>query len=41
MTNRKSPRVEQIEQRAYELCLERGGENGRDIDDWLSPPKEN
>jgi hypothetical protein len=32
--------TEQIEQRAYELYLERGGEDGRDLDDWLAAEKE-
>jgi hypothetical protein len=40
MTNRKLPTAEQIERRAYELYLERGGEEGRDVDDWLAAEKE-
>jgi Protein of unknown function (DUF2934) len=28
--------VEQIERRAYELYLERGGEDGDDLTDWLA-----
>lgn len=39
MTNRKLP-TEQIGQRAYELYLERGGEDGRDVEDWLAAEKE-
>lgn len=27
---------EQIAQRAYEMYLDRGGEDGHDIDDWLT-----
>ena len=27
-------------QRAYELYLERGGKDGRDIDDWLTAERE-
>jgi Protein of unknown function (DUF2934) len=40
MTNPKLPTAEQIEQRAYELYLERGGEDGRDVEDWLAAEKE-
>lgn len=40
MTNPKSISPEQIEQRAYELYLERGCEDGRDVDDWLTAEKE-
>lgn len=34
------PSEEQIEQRAYELYLERGCEHGRDIEDWLEAERE-
>jgi hypothetical protein len=34
------PMKEQIEARAYELYLQRGGEDGHDIEDWLSAEKE-
>jgi len=27
-------------QRAYQLYLERGGEDGRDLDDWLAAERE-
>lgn len=40
MSETKSPRVEQIEQRAYELYLERGGEDGHDLANWLAAEKE-
>ena len=40
MTNRELPTPEQIQQRAYELYLERNGEQGHDIDDWLAAEKE-
>ena len=40
MTNNKLPTTEQIERRAYELYVERGGENGRDVDDWLAAEEE-
>ena len=26
--------------RAYEICLERGGEPGRELDDWLQAERE-
>jgi hypothetical protein len=35
MTNRKSPTTEQIEQRAYALFLQRGGQDGHALEDWL------
>ncbi len=31
---------EQIEARAYEIYLERGRENGHDVEDWLAAEKE-
>jgi hypothetical protein len=34
------PSNEQIEVRAYEIFLERGGEPGRDLEDWLAAEKE-
>jgi hypothetical protein len=34
------PSNEQIEARAYEIFLERGGEHGHDVEDWLSAEKE-
>ncbi len=40
MSEGKIPTAERIEKRAYELYLERGGENGRDFDDWVIAEKE-
>jgi hypothetical protein len=40
MTNSKQPMTEQIQQRAYELYLQRDCEAGHDIDDWLAAEKE-
>ena len=42
MTNSKDefPRHEQIEQRAYEIYLERGGEDGQALEDWLIAEEE-
>jgi hypothetical protein len=40
MSEGKTPTAEQIEKRAYELYLERGGENGRDFDDWVIAERE-
>jgi DUF2934 family protein len=37
--NRK-PTREQIESRAYELYLQRGGEDGNDLTDWLQAEEE-
>lgn len=34
------PSETQIQQRAYELFLERGCEHGRDVEDWLEAEKE-
>jgi hypothetical protein len=34
------PSETQIEQRAYELYLERGCEHGRDMEDWLEAERE-
>ncbi len=34
------PSETQIEERAYELYLERGCEHGRDIEDWLEAERE-
>jgi outer membrane protein TolC len=31
---------EVVAQRAYELYLERGGEDGRDLEDWLTAERE-
>lgn len=38
--NKKVPTQEEIEVRAYELYLKRGGENGSELDDWLAAEKE-
>jgi hypothetical protein len=40
MSEHKLPTAEQIERRAYELYLERGGEDGQDIADWLAAERE-
>ena len=40
MSERKVPTAKQIEQRAYELYLERGCEDGHDLADWLAAEKE-
>jgi hypothetical protein len=34
------PSNEQIEARAYEIYMERGGETGHELDDWLAAEKE-
>lgn len=34
------PSETQVQQRAYELFLERGCEHGRDIEDWLEAERE-
>jgi hypothetical protein len=35
-----SARAEEIRRRAYEICLERGNQSGRDVDDWLQAEQE-
>ena len=40
MKERRSPTIEEIEQRAYEIYLERGGEEGRSVEDWITAEKE-
>jgi Protein of unknown function (DUF2934) len=42
VTNSKDefPTHEQIEQRAYEIYLERGGEDGQALEDWLIAEEE-
>lgn len=32
---RREVPIELVERRAYELYLERGGEDGRDLEDWV------
>ena len=39
-TTRKAPTREEIEVRAYEIYLQRGGENGSALDDWLAAETE-
>ena len=40
MSERKLSIPQQIEQRAYELYLERGGKHGHDRADWLTAENE-
>jgi hypothetical protein len=35
-----SPRLEEIRIRAYEIYIERGGQPGHDLDDWLQAERE-
>ena len=39
-TKPKVPTQEEIELRAYEIYLKRGGENGSAFDDWLAAEEE-
>ncbi len=34
------PGPEEIQQRAYEIHMERGGAHGQDVDDWLQAERE-
>ena len=40
MTEHRLPTVEEITRRAYGLFIERGGQHGRDVQDWVSAEKE-
>jgi hypothetical protein len=40
MLGRREPSGEEIARRAHELYLERGGEHGRDVEDWVRAEKE-
>ena len=40
MFGRREPSVEEIARRAHELYLERGGEHGKDVEDWVRAEKE-
>jgi hypothetical protein len=40
MSELKVPTTQQIEQRAYEIYVERGGQDGRSLEDWLAAEKE-
>ena len=35
-----SPRLEEIRIRAHEIYIERGGQPGHDLDDWLQAERE-
>jgi hypothetical protein len=37
---RKSPLTEDIERRAYDIYLRRGGADGNDVDDWLQAERQ-
>jgi len=39
-TARDHPTREEIEVRAYEIYIERGGAQGQDVDDWLQAERE-
>jgi hypothetical protein len=40
MFGRKEPSGEEIARRAHELYLQRGGEHGKDVEDWVRAEKE-
>lgn len=40
MIARREPSAEQIARRAHELYVQRGGEHGRDVEDWVRAEKE-
>lgn len=37
---RQAPTREEIERRAYDLYVQRGGQDGSDMDDWLRAERE-
>jgi len=37
---KESPAPEDVARRAYELFLSRGGEHGRDLEDWLEAERQ-
>jgi hypothetical protein len=40
MIGRGEPSGEEISRRAHELYLQRGGEHGKDVEDWVRAEKE-
>jgi len=40
MFERREPSGEEIARRAHELYLQRGGEHGKDLEDWVRAEKE-
>ena len=40
MSGRRKPSREEIARRAHELYLQRGGEHGKDVEDWVRAEKE-
>jgi Protein of unknown function (DUF2934) len=40
MFERRAPSGDEIARRAHELYLQRGGEHGKDVEDWVRAEKE-
>jgi hypothetical protein len=40
MGQRRAPSEKEIASRAYELYVQRGGEHGNDVEDWVRAEKE-
>jgi DUF2934 family protein len=40
MIGLRGPSAEEIARRAHELYLQRGGEHGKDVEDWVRAEKE-
>ena len=40
LTTEAHPTREEVQQRAYEIYLERDGAHGHDVDDWLEAERE-
>jgi len=40
MIGLREPSGEEIARRAHELCLQRGSEHGKDVEDWVRSEKE-
>jgi hypothetical protein len=40
MIDRREPSREEIARQAHELYVQRGGEHGKDVEDWVKAEKE-
>ena len=40
MSGRREPSGEEIARRAHELYLQRGGDHGKDVEDWVRAEEE-
>ena len=40
MADKSTPQTNQIRERAYEIYLARGGQNGDEVSDWIAAERE-